>query len=1436
MGTARGLATGQVVEVLVPGTAVGYGSGYYLGGGLVLTARHVVERTGRPLVRFGTRAVGDPVPASVAWHGTGQVDLAFLRLEQADVAGEGDAAPEWGYLALGNPASGPVPFTAVGFPRSRSGSLTDGHPFRDTLSVTGTVRLGGYHKSGQLDLVVTSTELSSQLDWKGMSGAAVFVHDFLVGVVVRAASDGNRLIAIPVSAALGGQPVRLAEFTAGSDEQRGARTLLDRRGLSTRVSPAYRRPYLGTVLELNARTPDLRGREPELARLRAWLRSAVPYAVWSGIPWSGKTALAARLAADPPPDTDVVSFFVSSARGAQAERLWQVVADQLAAMVHEPAPADGDRDFDQLWRRASQASHDARRNLLLLIDGIDDLEERSAVRRLLERLPYRPLPGTYVLLLTRPNPRLDQVVTADHPLRGSQSDYIALDPSPDALQLRDRARTDLAAVLDGGGIALRALLLMARAGPMSEQDIRRAIGWTDAAADQGTLRRALTGGPSGRLLRQESVRHGQPRFVIGHDALREELTERADPQGAEADLRRLLALADDYAARGWPADTPDFLLEGYPSLLARRGDTDRLTATLLSPHWLDLARTRTHTVLTTATMLREALATMAADPAVSLADLLLLSAHIAELQPPRGDRHLPLITAWALAGQPVYAEYLTTDVADDAERAKMLAGLADQALEARDRDRAIRLADRALESARGLSPGSDTAAKASLLIRLQRLAQRLGRVASAAAAAADLWELLPLLPAEQHEQLWLDAAENAAADGDAERVRASAAILSGPSASPAARRRLAAAAQTAGDTELAARLLASVRDADPADGRQVAAPAQADDPPSDRSAREAHLASRPKLAQVHALVEQGRYADAAARIDQYEDEPSILLDVVRNAGVAAVSFLAVEAARQGGAAAVPVVAAAQRFAHRENIGARLTWATHVGSGASGANSLMGEPAGTFLAEITQVAAEHGQLDELLNRAGVSADPVGRVQDFTALALGAARGGCADTADRLLSAVRADASGHEYGACYEIALCWAGTERWREAIDLVRDYKSSFEPYLVRANAVLTAIRMGDLPGADGVLRECLRVPSRAYDPEQLIAAAAVAAAEEGHWELALSLSANVESSGRLADLLANLAIVAHRAADPESAEAFLQDACETAELTEPTERVQALAACAAAALELGQATRARETLVRGAQALTDSAPEEAVDGLLMLAWRARQAGDADRCLHLLHRATDAARLAQEPHAKAALLSTVAAAAFEASASDLAVTLVAELAELAASPSLLTQRFVADLVVTAAATGDTASATTLLRAIADAVPAPSLHGVIDPEPAHLSMVAATAARAGLWLMAEEALAALPPDNRIDALAELAQLACHDAPGRARAWISQGLLLGPTPRLLAATARLEPKAAVAAASILLIRSHALSPPGGHERGQFVFGGGGGQGFLATPPTNP
>ena len=1299
--------------------------------------------------------------------------------------------------------------------RGRAGLRADGHSLRDTLSVHGTIRLGSRRKTGQLDLIVTDQAIGGQADWRGMSGAAVFVHDFLVGVVARAAPTGNELVAVPVAAALGEHPVRLAEFTSSAAERQRARDVLDRLGLSTQLSSARRRPYLDTITELAADCRDLRGREQELRHLRSWLQSRTPYGLWTGMPWAGKTALAARLAADPPPDVDVVCFFASSARGANLGRLWQSVTDQLAALVHQSAPFDGNAAFDELWRQATQASRDAGRTLLLLIDGVDELQDRRSVTELLTRLPHQPPAGAHILLFTRSHPDLENAVPGAHPLRSGECDRVDLDPSPEARHLRKRARIDLETVLDEGGAALRALLLIARVGPMSEPDIRQAIGWPDAATDQGALHRALTSGPSGRMLRRDSVRQGRARFIIGHDTLRAGLLERADPGVAETDLHRLLTLADTFAARDWPDNTPDFLLEGYPLLLAQGGDTSRLTATILSPRWQELAQARTRTALTAAATLQDALATMLTDPPVDLAAMLLLAGHLAEINPPRHQHDDWLIEAWALVGELEYAEHLASRLASAAERAAAFAALTDQALDQLDRDRAVGLIDRALAAVRDMAAIPGAPDQVSLLLRLQRLARRLGRISAAAEFGNGAWALLPLLPADQHPEPWLNAAENAATEGDIERIRTIVAIMSKQPLYAEARRQLAVAAAAAGDAELAAVLQNAPSHSGPLPSADPSPEPLPDELTATSSADESRAdprkPARPRppdepLARIRSLIRQGDYAQAAELIGRYQPQSATILDVL-DAGTLQITSAAAEAAEAGGRAAIPVVAAAQSYVHRHDISAELEWDCRVGGGTFGANDALTEPAGTFLADITEVAASHGQLADVLRLAPVNAHPAARTSEFSAFALGATRAGHADTAARLLAAIRSHSEGSNYAACYQIARCWAETDQWREAVDLVRDYRATFEPSIVRATAALTAIRQGDLPDGLSILMECISAPGLAFDADDLLASAAIAAAETDHWILAAKLAADVESVLRLVQLQADLAATAQQAGDPDLAKLIIDDAfADAATLTEPAEHSAALAAIAVAVLASGEPASARKILFRAARALADVPPDDQAPGLLDLAEDAYETGDGDLGQSLLRQAAAAARRIADQYQQADHLAAVAVAAYRSGATELAAPLVSDLAS--RSPAVIPGT-VADLVAAAAQAGDTAAATTTLTVIKTSPPnsiAPP--GVRESE--HLSQIAATAARAGLWREADEALAALPSEHRINALAELASIVSAEHPRRARQWIAEGLVLGVTPRLLAAAARLEPSLAPAAASILLARSRALLPP--------------------------
>ncbi|WP_282702935.1 trypsin-like peptidase domain-containing protein [Streptomyces sp. CC219B] len=176
-----GLDAARVAEVLVrpaTGLPVRRGSGYRVGDRWVLTAAHVVRDAGpsATAVRFGTDpADAPPAPARVALA-SGKADVALLELT--------DRAPA---PATGPPAYGAVPasdlalpFTAVGYPR-----LTLRRPHAP-CHASGTISALSAHRSSALELTVAPPESAPDPDrspWEGMSGAAVWYHDTLIGLI-----------------------------------------------------------------------------------------------------------------------------------------------------------------------------------------------------------------------------------------------------------------------------------------------------------------------------------------------------------------------------------------------------------------------------------------------------------------------------------------------------------------------------------------------------------------------------------------------------------------------------------------------------------------------------------------------------------------------------------------------------------------------------------------------------------------------------------------------------------------------------------------------------------------------------------------------------------------------------------------------------------------------------------------------------------------------------------------------------------------------------------------------------------------------------------------------------------------------------------------------------------------------------------------------------
>ena len=189
-----GLDPGRAAEVIArldigPGRR---GSGYLIATGLVLTAAHVLIDAGTIEVRFNADQPGEwHARAEVAWSEL-NLDVAILRLTEASVYPAGPVRGV-GSVRYGRIARPPVRCEMIGFPRFKlrrdsvhrtaEGMLSQ---YRDSHHAVGTATSWSNLREGTLEVNVDAPERDIDPDrspWEGMSGAALFSDDCLIGFI-----------------------------------------------------------------------------------------------------------------------------------------------------------------------------------------------------------------------------------------------------------------------------------------------------------------------------------------------------------------------------------------------------------------------------------------------------------------------------------------------------------------------------------------------------------------------------------------------------------------------------------------------------------------------------------------------------------------------------------------------------------------------------------------------------------------------------------------------------------------------------------------------------------------------------------------------------------------------------------------------------------------------------------------------------------------------------------------------------------------------------------------------------------------------------------------------------------------------------------------------------------------------------------------------------
>lgn len=709
-----GLDPSRVAELLVKTGGGGpgrRGSGYRVSASNVLTAAHVVSG-GTVKVRFDADRPGEWIAdADVAFLDR-RADVAVLVLKDVEDAGVSPVS----YGRLGD-RDAVVSCAAVGFPLFKLRTERRAEPeegpgknapwrYRDTFRAVGTIAVLSNRREGTLEVTVQPPERDPdrrRSPWQGMSGAAVWSGNKIVGVVSEHhRSDGlGRLSATRVD--------RWYEILPPGKLGR----LLDLLGLPHQMSDLDNviRPSGEETAQARhrARLRDLApglltGRDQELADLVRFCSGDEPYQWWRGRPWAGKTALAAWFALNPPAGVSIASFFATGQLPGQADSdaFTDAMIEQLAALAGQPIPdvakpqaRDGERR--RLLELAAARVGDKQERLLLLVDGLDEdqgAKPASGMRSIASLLPERPPKGVRVLVTSRTSLGIPADVADKHPLRTcgtrqlrafAQAGQARMAAERELLEQlhADQLQADLVAFItaSGGG------LTPAELAELSGRPVYLLRARLDSTLGRSFAARSVAGAG-----RDDRV------YLFAHKTLRA-VAERQLSQDLGSFRERLHEWAGTYRSLGWPPRTPQYLLRPYGRFLIGANDARRLAICATDAARHDRIFQSTGTDAAALAEISASRQQLRRQSVPDLTTLALLSLQEGRLADRNEAMPVGLPKVLGLLGRARRGEEIARSIPDPKRRAHALLELA-SGMAQTDQKTAIRLADAAADALR----------------------------------------------------------------------------------------------------------------------------------------------------------------------------------------------------------------------------------------------------------------------------------------------------------------------------------------------------------------------------------------------------------------------------------------------------------------------------------------------------------------------------------------------------------------------------------------------------------------------------------------------------------------------------------------------------------------------------------------------------------------
>ena len=1192
-----GLDSGRVAQLRVEHDSgvSRRGSGYRVGDTAVLTAAHVVAGARGVRVVFNADLEDEwSVLATVALCAPAG-DVAVLTIDPPG-AQRGVEPARFGQIGR---RAAVLSCRAVGFPRFklRTDLQTSEDPaaaaafFRDAHQADGTIASLSNWREGTLEITVAPPERDpdpSLSPWEGMSGAAVWCADRIVGVVSRHhRTEGlNRLAAVRAS--------RWYDQLDPDQESELQRLVgLPRRAdqLEDVIPPEPGQPLAAAYTEYieDIAPVSLQDREQELAEWTAFCAGDEYYAWWQAGPWAGKTAMASWFALHPPVGVTVVSFFITRRLAGQADSIafTEALIEQLTAITGEPGlrvdssvARDGQRR--RLPKKAATQAAAASRRLLLLVDGLDEDEgvPPAGPSSIAALLPRRPIAGLQVLVTSRQHPGLPHDVAPEHPLRQFLVDHPLpefrpqeLAPSALGERLKVLAKAELTDHLRGSDQLAKDLIgyLAAAGGGLTVSELR---GLTRASFVDLHARLGSVFGRSlrTRLLTDVPPDRAEPVYLFAHETLR----ELADQElGSDlGDYRELVhRWADTYHQRRWPADTPRYLGRPYSRLLTRIRDLARLVQLVIQPERHDRMLAVTFTDAAALAEITDTQQLLLDAPEPDLTALALIAVERYRLSLRNDDLPVQLPALWVHLGQPHRAEQLARSITDPARQAGALTAVAKALAAAGQPERAEQLA-------RSIT---DPARRAGALIGVAQAWVAVGQPERAEQLARSITK------SDRQMSALTAVAKALAAAGQPERAEQLARSITDPARRAGALIGVAKALAAAGQPERAEQLARSITD------------------PARRAG---------------ALIGVAKALAAAGQPERAEQLARSITDPARRAGVlteVAQAWVAVgqpERAEQLAAAAEQLARSITDPARRAGVLTEVAQAWVAVGQPERAEQLARSilrpyRQATVLTEVAQALAAAGQPERAEQLAAAAEQlarsitgPVRRAGVLTEVAQAWVAVGQPERAEQLAAAAEQLARSitgpvRRAGVLTEVAQAWVAVGQPERAEQLARSITGPARRAGVLTEVAQAWVAVGQPERAEQLAAAAEQLARSITDPARragVLTEVAQALAAVGQPDRAEQLARSITDPARQAGALTAVAQALVAVGQPERAEQLARS------ITDPARQAKALTAVAQALAAVGQPERAEQLArsildpARQAKALTAVAKALAAAG------------------------------------------------------------------------------------------------------------------------------------------------------------------------------------------------------------------------------------------------